>query len=295
LRRKNGTKSGAEKYFLWPEEVIKQFLTFQRSKEMNYKHFITIIACALCMVYIWQCRTIKRSSQSRPVTHAVWDTLLHRHVGADGWVDYEGFRRDSGLLKQYLTTLSGAHPNDRYWTREEQMAYWINAYNAFTVQLVTQHYPVPSIKDIKRGVPFINTVWDIQFIKIEGYQYDLNNIEHNILRPVFKDARVHAAVNCASYSCPALRAEAYVPERLDAQLTDAMQRFVRDPLKNRIEPEKADVSSIFKWFSGDFDRDAGSVRAFINRYTPAPIAPGTDIDYIEYDWRLNDLSHRASK
>lgn len=251
--------------------------------------FTTIFAFIVIGFICSNCRSIKRSTESKPVTHEIWDALLKQYVKKDGFVDYKGFIRDSAKLNQYLNLLSTAHPNDKNWSREEQMAYWINAYNAFTVQLVIRHYPVKSIKDIKNGIPFVNTVWDIKFIKIEGYKYDLNNIEHNILRPVFKDARIHAAVNCASYSCPALRAEAYTAKRLNEQLDDGMRSFINDPLRNRITAEKAEVSEIFKWFKGDFERDAGTVRKFVNKYLTKPIGDGVDISHIDYDWRLNDL------
>lgn len=235
-----------------------------------------------------QCRSIRRDTDSRPVGHALWDSLLQKHVNEAGFVDYQGFQRDCLALNRYLRQLSLAHPNDRFWSREEQMAYWINAYNAFTVQIVIRHYPVSGIKEIKKGIPFVNTVWDIKFIRIESYVYDLNNIEHNILRPVFKDARIHAAVNCASYSCPPLRREAYTAERLNAQLDDQMRQFIADTRRNRLP--SGEVSEIFKWFKGDFERDAGSVKAFLNRYAATPIDPDTDLRYIEYDWRLNDAA-----
>ncbi len=251
--------------------------------------FTAIFALFVVGFMCTNCRSIKRSTDSQPVTHEIWDKLLHQHVKKDGFVDYKGFIKDSAQLNQYLKVISGAHPNDKNWTREEQMAYWINAYNAFTVQLVIRHYPVKSIKDIKNGIPFVNTVWDIKFIRIEGYTYDLNNIEHNILRPVFKDARIHAAVNCASYSCPALRAEAYAAKRLNEQLDDSMRSFLQDNLRNQITDKKAAVSEIFKWFKGDFERDAGSVRKFINRHLSAPIGEKVEITHIDYDWRLNDL------
>jgi Protein of unknown function, DUF547 len=234
------------------------------------------------------CRSIKRDTDSKPVGHEVWDALVKKHVGADGFVDYKGFVRDSAELNRYLKTLEKAHPNDKNWSRAEQMAYWINAYNAYTIQLIVRNYPVASIKDIKRGVAFVNSVWDVKFINIQGYTYDLNNIEHNILRPVFKDARVHAAVNCASYSCPKLRNEAYTAEKLEAQLDDGMRGFVNDPLRNRVGADKAEISEIFKWFKGDFERDAGSVRAFLNRYAATKIGDKGELDYIDYDWGLNE-------
>lgn len=234
------------------------------------------------------CRAIKRATNSKPVTHEIWDELLKKYVNADGFVNYKGFLADTARLNEYLHLLEMAHPNDQNWSREEQMAYWINAYNAYTVQLILRNYPVQSIKDIKRGFAFVNSVWDIKFIKIQDYTYDLNNIEHNILRPVFKDARVHAAVNCASYSCPKLQREAFTAKRLNEQLDAAMRGFINDPLRNRIGAEKADLSEIFKWFKGDFERDAGSLRDFLNRYAAVKINDKTQISHIDYDWRLNE-------
>ena len=251
--------------------------------------FIAFAGTFLLWFTCTNCRAIQRKTDSRPVSHELWDQLLKKHVAADGFVDYKGFMRDSAQLNAYTQLLSGAHPNNQNWSRNEQMAYWINAYNAFTIQLVTRHYPVASIKDIKRGIPFVNTVWDLKFIKIQGYTYDLNNIEHNILRPVFKDARIHCAVNCASYSCPPLRAEAYTAQRLDEQLTDAVRQFLRDPLRNKITTEKAEVSEIFKWFKGDFEESEGSLRNFLKKYAPVEITDQTVISHIDYDWSLNDL------
>ena len=234
------------------------------------------------------CQSGKTSSTSKPVTHQIWNTLLAKHVKAGGWVDYKGFIRDSAILNQYLNLLELAHPNNKNWSKDEQMAYWINAYNAYTVKLIIRNYPVKSIKDIKRGIAFVNSVWDIKFIKIEGRVYDLNNIEHGILRKDFKDARVHAAVNCASYSCPALRNEAYTADKLDVQLTDAMNRFVNDPIRNKITKDKVQISEIFKWFSGDFVRDAGSVQAFLNRYAAVKIEQNIPLGYLDYQWSLNE-------
>ncbi|MEZ4985802.1 MAG: DUF547 domain-containing protein [Saprospiraceae bacterium] len=223
-----------------------------------------------------------------PVSHALWNELLQRHVKEAGFVDYKGVIRDSVQLGRYLALLESAHPNST-WSKNEQMAYWINAYNAYTVKLIIDHYPVASIKDIKNGIPFINTVWDIKFIHIQGQTYDLNNIEHGILRKEFPDARVHAAVNCASYSCPRLQNEAFVADKLEQQLEAAMRTFVNDPLRNRIQPDKAALSAIFNWFAGDFKRDAGTVRAYVNRFLDQPISANIPIEYISYDWSLNEV------
>lgn len=229
------------------------------------------------------------AADTTPVSHVLWDILLHRHVKADGFVDYRGFIRDSTEFRQYLALLSAANPDADHWTRDEKMAFWINAYNAFTVKLIVDAYPVASIKDIKRGIAFVNSVWDIKFIQIGGKAYDLNNIEHDILRPKFKDARIHAAINCASFSCPKLRNEAYAADKLEAQLNDAMRGFINDPLRNRVSAKKAEISEIFKWFRGDFVRDAGSIRSYLNRYADEKLDSNGRISHLNYDWRLNEV------
>ncbi len=254
-----------------------------------FRHFL-FASTLLSMLVISACgvKYPKNIEEKPPVSHEIWDGLIKKHVKSDGFVDYKGMINDSARLNQYLRLLSGAHPNKKLWSKDEQMAYWINAYNAFTVKLIVDNYPVASIKDIKKGIPFVNTVWDIKFINIQGQQYDLNNIEHGILRKFWKDARIHAAVNCASYSCPRLRDEAFVAERLDEQLDDSMRKFVNDPVRNKITAEKASLSSIFTWFKGDFKRDAGSVRKFVNQYSTIKIGEKTEITYLDYDWSLND-------
>jgi hypothetical protein len=225
-------------------------------------------------------------SNSTPVSHESWTFLLEQYVADDGWVDYKGFQKDSQNLKQYLDLLSSAHPNDKNWSREEQLAYWINAYNAFTVKLIIDHYPVASIKDIKNGIPFVNTVWDIKYINIEGHEYDLNNIEHGIIRKYFDEPRIHFAVNCASVSCPKLLNQAYTADRLEQQLTTAAKGFLADPLRNNVS--KSELSSIFSWFKGDFKKKSGSLIEFINQYAPQPIAEDAELTFLPYDWSLNE-------
>jgi hypothetical protein len=223
-----------------------------------------------------------------PVSHEIWNTLLQKHVNAEGLMNYKGMLRDSAQVNRYIQLLSSAHPQSA-WSRAEQMAYWINAYNAFTVRLILDHYPIGSIKDIKRGIPLVNSVWDIRFIQIQGREYDLNQIEHQILRPVFKDARIHAAINCASFSCPRMMRYAFTAEKLEQQLDEAMRVFVNDPLRNRISSEKAEISAIFNWFGGDFKRDAGSISAYLNKYSSIKLSARAKISFIDYDWRLNEV------
>ncbi len=255
-----------------------------------YHHRIAlfiITVATTCAMVTSPCSSSVAQPAMSPPSHEIWDGLLQKHVKSNGLVHYQGFIADSLRLNQYLRLLSSAHPQDS-WTKEEQMAYWINAYNAFTVKLIVDHYPVQSIKDIKNGIPFVNTVWDIKFIHIQGRTYDLNNIEHSILRPKFKDARIHAAINCASFSCPRMLNRAFTARKLEQQLDAAMRSFVNDPQRNRVSAGKAELSAIFNWFGGDFKRDAGSVRAYVNKYAQTPMSETAKISYIDYDWNLNE-------
>lgn len=226
-------------------------------------------------------------STSKPVSHELWNELLKLHVDTLGHVSYKGFVKDSLRLNEYLAVLKSAHPNETNWSKEERMAYWINAYNAFTVQLIVRHYPCKSIKDLGGKLYKINTPWDIRFIIIEGQDYDLNNIEHDILRKEFDEPRIHFALNCASVSCPALRNEAYTAEKLDGQLTDQAKRFLADPTKNKVGKNAAQLSKLFSWFTSDFTKKMNLI-AFINQYTTVQMDPKARIDYLEYDWKLNE-------
>jgi len=219
-------------------------------------------------------------------SHQQWDKLVKKHVNTAGWVNYKGFKGEKAELDAYLKILTN-NPPQKSWSDNEQKAYWINAYNAFTVSLIVQHYPVKSIKDIGGKIYKINTPWDIKFINIGGKKYDLNNIEHGILRKKWSDPRIHFAVNCASISCPALRSEAFAAARLDEQLDDAGKVFLRDKSKNKVNPDKAQVSKIFSWFKGDFTKKTSLVE-FVNKYSDVKLTANADIDFLDYDWKLND-------
>ena len=176
------------------------------------------------------------------------------------------------------------------WTEDQKLAYWINAYNAFTLELILDNYPVKSIKDIGATIkiPFVNTPWDIKFINIGGEEYDLNNLEHGIIRKDFEEPRIHFALVCAAVSCPKLQNRAYLPESLDAQLTKAAKEFLADPKKNEIKGEnKAILSKLFNWYGGDFTKKM-SLEEYINQYSDINIFPNAKINYINYDWSLNE-------
>ncbi len=250
------------------------------------KNLIQVLSLLAFVLIIQSCGVKEYASSSQPVTHEAWDTLLKKHVTETGHVNYKGIVEDSVRFNDYILLLRNNHPNKKKWSEDEQLAYWINAYNAFTVKLIVDNYPVKSIKDIKNGIPFVNTVWDIKFIKIEGATYDLNNIEHGIIRKQFDEPRIHFAVNCASISCPRLRNEAFSASRLDEQLTDQARYFMANPVKNKMQADQLQLSKIFKWFKGDFTKGQRLID-FLNKYAPVEINKNANINYLDYDWNLN--------
>ncbi len=229
-------------------------------------------------------------AQGKSPSHSLFNKLLAKNVSSDGRVNYKGFAKDSLEFNQYLKILSSNPPNEKTWTREEQMAYWVNAYNAFTIKLITRYYPLKSIKDIGSSIqiPFVNTPWDVKFIVIGKDKMDLNNIEHGILRKKFNDPRIHMVLVCASKSCPVLLNEAYDPRRLDEQLTKQTKIFLEDVKRNKVAADQAQLSMIFKWYAMDFDKNGNSVRSFINSYSTKKINSETEISYLDYDWNLNE-------
>ena len=261
------------------------------SPKMKKMKIVKIITFACLFFTLNACfKKVKDvSSESKPVNHALFDSLLKKHVNNEGLVDYKGFIKDSVKFNQYLDLLSRNHPNEKNWSKDEQLAYWINAYNAFTIKLITQHYPIKSIKDIKKGVPLVSDTWTIDFIKIEGNTYNLNNIEHGIVRPKFNDPRVHSALNCASMSCPKLLNESYKAEKLNEQLDNQMRSFLKDSSRNKItSASKAQVSKLFTWFESDFKKAAPSVIAFINRFSDIKLNNNIKLEYLDYSWNLNE-------
>ncbi len=226
------------------------------------------------------------NSNTSTLNHEDWHTLLQKNVTDSGSVNYSGFQKNNILFEKYLNDLTLQPPGNN-WSDKEKIVYWINAYNAFTVKLVLDHYPIKSIKDIGDGLPMINSPWDLKFFKIGEIQFDLNTIEHEILRKQFNEPRIHFAINCASISCPKLRNEAFVVEQLENQLEDQARQFINNPNKNLIKEEKMLLSKIFNWFASDFKKEK-SVIAFIQAYTDITLSENIDIEYLDYDWNLNE-------
>jgi hypothetical protein len=242
-------------------------------------------------------------------SHAAWTPLLKKHVavregGRSSGVRYGALAGDRAALKAYLEALS-AVPKAAFdgWSKPQQMAFLINAYNGFTIELILTKYP--NLKSIKDLGSLITSPWKPKWIALLGDKVSLDNIEHDMLRARgrFDDPRVHFAVNCASIGCPMLREEAFVPERLDAQLDEQARRFMGDRSRNRWNKGagKLEISKIFDWFGEDFKlghKGIGSVGAFCARYADQLADDAADrerirgaqapIDFLDYDWSLND-------
>ncbi len=205
----------------------------------------------------------------------------------NGVVDYAGFKKEEARLDAYLDLLAGVDPNSL--ARNDRFAFYANAYNAWTIKLILTGYPgVASIKDL--GSLF-KSPWKKKFVRLGGEVITLDHIEHDILRPQFKDPRVHMAVNCASKSCPPLWGEPFTGRSLDVQLDAAARNFINTPRFNRLEGDTLYVSRIFKWFGEDFDDD---VISFFEKYADDQLKrriqtnrSALDVQYLDYDWSLN--------
>lgn len=220
------------------------------------------------------------------VDHSLYATLLKKYV-KQGQVDYRGFKTDEAQLDQYLNVLEKT--DSEKLAPKEQFAFYINAYNAWTIKIILSGYPgVKSIKDL--GSIF-KSPWEKKICRIDGDVITLDDIEHSILRPRFKDPRVHFAINCAAFSCPPLISEPYRGSTLDRQLDDSSKTFINNPQRNYLKNDTLYVSKIFKWFAEDFNND---IIGFVLKYAEKDLkkeleAQGNQIKikYLHYDWSLN--------
>lgn len=243
----------------------------------------------LCLFSMNSCSSYNPpESKNTAADHKLWDQMLKKYVSDEGWVDYKGWQKDREGLKTYLEILSNNPPDDSLRTAEEQLAYWINAYNAFTIALILENYPLESITDLHPAfyIPGVNTVWHKKFFKIDGVETSLDEIEHKILRVKFEEPRIHFAIVCASYSCPKLRNEAYRASRLEQQLQEQAVAFINDPIRNQLSENKIKISKIFKWFKGDFTKK-GNLIDYLNQYARVKISPDANIKHLDYNWDLN--------
>jgi hypothetical protein len=247
---------------------------------------------------LWERWAAHDPAATATIDHEAWNGFLARHLvaapdGSTGLRYAAVGADDRAVLDGYIKVLS-ATAISRH-ARAEQLAYWINLYNALTVRVVLEHYPVASIKDIKLSSGFLASgPWDAKLITIEGEEISLNDIEHRIIRPIWRDPRVHYALNCASIGCPNLAGEAYTAASLDDRLNRAAAAFINSPRGIRINGGQVTASRIYDWFYGDFGGTDDAVFRHILRFASpelrAALAPIGKITDVAYDWRLNDAS-----
>ncbi len=213
--------------------------------------------------------------------HQNFDFLLKKYVSKNGTVNYKDFLKDKSKFKVYLNLLSKINVSNL--PLNQQMAFWINAYNASTIDLILSNYPLKSIKNIYGG-----KVWDMPLqYQFEGKTTTLNDIENKKLLQNFNDARIHFAINCAAKSCPKLSNKAFTALNLEKTLTANTQDFINNTNQNKFSDSKVLLSQIFNWFKPDFVKAEGSVNAFVNKYSNQKILQKHKIDFLEYNWDLN--------
>jgi len=213
--------------------------------------------------------------------HQIWDELTKKYVSTDGKVNYKGFKSELAQLEEYIDYLA-KNPVKPTWSKNEELAYWFNLYNASTVYLIASNYPTSSITKLEKGKP-----WDKKFVKSGDKTYSLNDIENIIVRPNFNEPLVHVAFNCAAVSCPILLNEAFIVDKLYSQLEKQAKKWVNDTTKNKLTPDKIKVSQIFDWYKDDF-KSSGGVISFINKYSNTKVNEKAKISYLEYNWNLNE-------
>lgn len=211
-----------------------------------------------------------------------YNQLLQKHVDKLGAVDYKNLKTDAHKLTEYINFLKRTTP-EKSWSANKIKAFWINAYNAYTLQLILENYPLKSIMKIQKNG---KDAWNIPFANVGGKNYTLNYIEHEILRKDFNDPRIHVGVNCASGSCPQLGNFAFTENNIEAELERLMAIFINDATRNIITEKKIQVSKIFDWFKGDFTKN-GTLIDYLNNYSKIKISKKAKIRFLEYDWSLN--------
>ena len=223
-------------------------------------------------------------------SHAALDRVLKARVKNER-VDYVALKADAKDLDAWLRGAGAVSEAEFHrWTQPQQLAFLMNLYNAATLRLVLDHYPLKSIKDI--GSIFKGP-WKQEVVPLLGQTVTLEHLEHQVLRKKYAEPRVHFAIVCAAKGCPPLRAEAFVADKLDAQLDEQGRIFLGTKEKNRVDAAARTIwlSPIFKWFSEDFEKKSGSVVKFVTPFFSAEdqkaLRPGWKISYTDYDWSLN--------
>jgi len=210
--------------------------------------------------------------------HNLWTSALQEHVDDDGNVNYKSWKKDTTYLDNYLQTLE-ENPPVEAWSKSDSLAYFINAYNAVTVKLILDKYPLKSIRNLV-------TPWRFKRFTLNGEKVSLNHIEHEILRKM-NEPRIHFAINCASASCPKLINVAFESHTMEKQLEQVTRDFINDPKRNKLSEKKIEISRIFQWFSDDFGNKKERI-AFIRKYANQPFNENPKVDFFTYDWQLNE-------
>ncbi len=209
-------------------------------------------------------------------SHEAFDALLKKYVSSDGKVNYKNFKSEKAALDSYIKTLSDDAPQDN-WSKNDKMAYWINAYNALTIKLIIQNYPLSKITDLDGG-----KTWDVKRNTLSGKKLSLNDIENQILRPM-GDARIHFAINCAAKSCPPLFNQAFTADNLNDCLELRTKQFINSSA-NTLKSNEIKISKIFDWYGKDF----GNVASFVSKYANTKVSKTAKVSFNDYDWRLNE-------
>ena len=261
---------------------------------------IPAAAVAAPKVELWERWTAHDPAASQRIDHGAWGRFLRAYLSEDEAgvtrVDYAAVSpADRAPLGRYIDRLAGV-PISRY-SRPEQLAYWINLYNALTVKLVLDHYPVDSILDLSISPGWFSFgPWGKKLIAVEGEELSLDDIEHRILRPIWRDPRIHYAVNCAAVGCPNLRMTAFTADNADDLLTRGAREYVNHERGARFVDGRLIVSSIYEWFQEDFGDSEAGVIAHLRDYAEGALAErlarATFIAGDEYDWALNDARAR---
>jgi hypothetical protein len=263
------------------------------------------IFCLLALIFATQVQAAPKSeywgfwdrsneNSRKQINHSHWSAILGRYLVTDHQSGINRFRygevskSDRKKLDRYIASLSKTDP--RKYNRSEQKAYWLNLYNALTVQLVVKHYPIESITDI--GGPFSKGPWKKALVEVEGHKLSLNDIEHRILRPIWNDHKVHFGLNCASVSCPNLQPVAFTGTNVRAMLKKAGKEYINHPRGLHLKKGEMKVSSLFDWYRDDFAKDKKSMLKFFAHYADDRLALYLlgfkgKIRY-DYDWSLND-------
>ena len=213
---------------------------------------------------------------------SIFDSLLQKNVDKTGKVDYQSLKNNETLLDNYLAYIQNNEPT-KDWSSNKKKAFWINTYNAYTIKIILNNYPLKSIRDIKIDG---KTAWKIPFVKVGQKRYTLDQIEHKILRKKFNDPRIHVGINCASVSCPRLWNFAFTEDNIASSLDNLMKVFINDTTRNKISKNNVALSEIFNWFSKDFIKN-GTIISYLNTYAAIKISEKASIKYLTYDWSLN--------